>query len=108
MQRTSARAGGPPAKKRKRAKKAAGDERPRNSRPGSGAQALAGYEYQVDVSVWAALDLVLAKKLAGNVELEPTSQEDIEASLAATDPGTVAVGLAMIHRKLVIQAKHRS
>jgi DNA-binding GntR family transcriptional regulator len=52
--------------------------------------------------------LVLAKKLAGNVELEPTSQEDIEASLAATDPGTVAVGIATSHRKLVIQAKQRS
>jgi hypothetical protein len=69
---------------------------------------LAGYEYQVDVSVWAALDLVLAKKLVSNVELEPTSQEDIEASLAATDPGTVAVGIATPHRKLVIQAKQRS
>lgn len=108
MPRTRAQAGRPPAKKKKKAKKAASAARPRINRAGSGAQALAGYEYQVDVSVWAALDLVLAKKLASSVELEPTSQEDIEASLAATNPGTVAVGIATPHRKLVIQAKQRS
>lgn len=59
---------------------------------GSGAPALEGYLYQVEVSVWTALDLVLAKKLANAVELEPCSQEDIEAHLPETDPGKVVSG----------------
>lgn len=31
---------------------------------GSGAHSLAGYDYQIDVSVWLALDLLLANKIA--------------------------------------------
>jgi hypothetical protein len=30
---------------------------------GAGGDAVAGYEYQIDVSVWLALDLILANKL---------------------------------------------
>lgn len=75
---------------------------------GSGAPALEGYLYQVDVSVWTALDLVLAKKLANAVELEPCSQEDIEAHLPETDPGKVVLGSAVGQRLLVIQAKLRT
>ena len=78
------------------------------SQAGGGAPALEGYLYQVDVSVWAALDLVLAKKLAAAVELEPCSQEDVEAVLPDTDPGPMALGAATNQRLLVIQAKMRT
>ena len=37
-------------------------------------------EYQIDVSVWLALDLVLAAKLTHELVLEPASQEDVEGS----------------------------
>lgn len=96
------------AGKKKKGKKPGVGVGTNTDRGGSGAPALAGYEYQVDVSVWAALDLVLARRLASSIELEPSSQEDIEATLADTDPGRVAVGLATPQRKLVIQAKQRS
>ncbi len=75
---------------------------------GSGAPALAGYLYQVDVSVWTALDLVLAKKLAAAVELEPCSQEDIEAVLPDTAPGPMVLDAATNRRLLIIQAKLRT
>jgi hypothetical protein len=45
----------------------------------AGASALSGFEYQIDVSIWLALDLVLASKLAPECVLEPLSQEDFEA-----------------------------
>ena len=32
-------------------------------RRGSGSAAVAGYEYQIGVSIWLALDLILASKL---------------------------------------------
>lgn len=78
------------------------------ARAGSGAPAFEGYLYQVDVSVWTALDLILAKKLAAAVELEPCSQEDIEAQLSENGPGRVTLGAATSQRLLVIQAKLRS
>lgn len=78
------------------------------SKAGSGAPALEGYLYQVDVSVWAALDLVLAKKLAAAVELEPCSQDDVEAVLPDTDPGQMALGARTNQRMLAIQAKMRT
>jgi hypothetical protein len=52
-----------------------------------GGPSLEGYFYQVDVSVWAALDLLLAKKLAQQLVLEPASKEDLEATLAENEPG---------------------
>jgi len=44
---------------------------------GSGGHSIAGYEYQIDVSLWLALDLVLANRLAQELILEPASEEDI-------------------------------
>ncbi|MBY5558108.1 hypothetical protein J0664_32565 (plasmid) [Rhizobium leguminosarum] len=46
---------------------------------GAGAYSLAGYDYQIDVSIWLALDLLLANKVAQSIELEPATEEDIEA-----------------------------
>jgi hypothetical protein len=54
---------------------------PGNLSPSSGGASLEGYFYQLDVSVLTALDLVLAKKVARHVVLEPVSEEDLEAEL---------------------------
>jgi hypothetical protein len=74
---------------------------------GSGAHSLAGYDYQVDVSVWLALDLMLANKIAQSIELEPASEEDIEAELVESEPGRLASNVAADGYKLVVQAKLR-
>ena len=75
---------------------------------GSGRAAVAGFEYQIDVSVWLALDLILASRLTQEVVLEPASQEDLEAKLEDYAPGCVTSSTALDGYDLVIQAKHRS
>jgi len=74
---------------------------------GAGGDALAGYEYQIDVSVWLALDLILASRLAQELVLEPASQEDIEADLQDHEPGRVISEIPIQGYKLVVQAKLR-
>jgi hypothetical protein len=76
--------------------------------PSSGASSLEGYLYQLDVSVWATLDLVLAKRLAGQVVLEPVGEEDIESDLADEEAGAIACGANLSTYRLVIQAKLRN
>jgi hypothetical protein len=76
---------------------------------GSGGYGLAGYDYQIDVSVWLALDLLLASKLAHELILEPDSQEDVEADLSETEFGRVTTDVAMPGGyRLVVQAKLRT
>jgi hypothetical protein len=75
---------------------------------GAGGDSLAGYEYQIDVSVWLALDLVLAAKLTHELVLEPASQEDAEADLAEFEPGRVTSRVSIPHHRLVVQAKLRT
>lgn len=78
-----------------------------------GSAGFRGYLYQADVSVWAALDLVLVKGMASSIEVEPASQEDVEAWLTGspppssdpTDPGRTSVRAQVGERPLVIQAK---
>lgn len=75
---------------------------------GSGGHSIAGYEYQIDVSVWLALDLVLANRLADKLVLEPASEEDIEADLAENEPGRLTSTAALDGNRLVVEAKLRS
>ena len=75
---------------------------------GSGGSALAGYDYQVDVSIWLALDLILANKFSQEILLEPASQEDLEAEIDDSEPGRVASVASMGGYTLVVQAKLRS
>jgi hypothetical protein len=75
---------------------------------GSGGHSIAGYEYQIDVSVWLALDLVLANRLAHELVLEPVSEEDIEAELAESEPGRLTSTAALGGYRLIVQAKLRS
>lgn len=53
---------------------------------GSGRDALAGYDYQMDVSVWLSLLLVVGNKQAQELTLEPASQEDVEGTLDEFEP----------------------
>jgi len=75
---------------------------------GSGGVSIAGYEYQIDVSVWLALDLVLANRLTQELVLEPASEEDIEADLAETEPGRLTSTATLDGYRLIVQAKLRS
>jgi hypothetical protein len=75
---------------------------------GGGSHALSGYEYQIDVSVWLALDLLLASKLSDEVTLEPLSQEDLEAVIEDSDPGPVRAVMSVSSYQLVVQAKLRT
>lgn len=81
---------------------------PSRRKAGSGSHAMIGYEYQIDVSVWLALDLVLSTEFANEVVLEPVTEEDIEADLAETEPGRVVTSAEFEHYRLIVQAKLRS
>jgi hypothetical protein len=75
---------------------------------GSGSHSMTGYEYQIDVSVWLALDLVLSSEFANEVVLEPATEEDIEADLSETEPGRVVTTAKVEQYRLIVQAKLRS
>lgn len=81
---------------------------PSNAKAGSGSYSIAGYEYQIDVSVWLALDLVLSSEFTKEVVLEPASEEDIEADLAETEPGRVVTTATVDEYRLIVQAKLRN
>ncbi|GLR97768.1 hypothetical protein GCM10007858_54100 [Bradyrhizobium liaoningense] len=73
----------------------------------SGGTSLDGYFYQLDVSILTALDLVLAKKVARNVVLEPASEEDLEAEIENA-PGAMTEEVSLDAYQLVIQCKLRN
>lgn len=75
---------------------------------GAGGHSIAGYEYQIDVSVWLALDLVLGSRMAGEIVLEPATEEDLEADLEPNEPGRLASTARMDGYRLIVQAKRRS
>ncbi len=81
---------------------------PSMKKAGSGSHSMTGYEYQIDVSVWLALDLVLSSEFANEVVLEPATEEDIEADLAETEPGRVVTTAKIEQYRLIVQAKLRS
>lgn len=75
---------------------------------GSGSHSITGYEYQIDVSVWLTLDLVLSSEFASEVILEPATEEDLEADLEEAQPGGVVTTAEVEHYRLIVQAKLRS
>lgn len=74
----------------------------------AGNPSYAGYEYQIEVTIWIALDLVLAKARTNELIIEPPSYEDIEASIQ--EPDTALLGLASQTDQvnLIFQVKTRS
>ncbi|WP_108513605.1 hypothetical protein [Bradyrhizobium algeriense] len=71
--------------------------------------AQAGYEYQLNVSVLAAVRLLLITKSATRITLEPANEEDLEADLTPDQPGRVTPRASLASGyKLVVQVKSRS
>ena len=79
------------------------------SAAGGARAALDGFEYQLGVSVLAALRLMLITKSATRITLEPANDEDLEADLEPATPGRVqpSANLAAGY-KLVVQVKLRN
>lgn len=75
---------------------------------GSGSYSIRGYEYQIDVSIWMALDIVLSKQYSDHLVLEPASEEDIEAEVVDQDVGTITSTTSMEGYRLIVQSKRRS
>lgn len=69
-----------------------------------GNPSLDGWHYQCDVSVFAALDLLVVNRVAKVLQLEPASQEDLEAELEAP---RVSSSTAVDGEVLIVQAKLR-
>ncbi|MFS2197729.1 hypothetical protein ACCD00_04295 [Pseudomonas sp. Pseusp3] len=70
------------------------------------AAAQAGFDYQLDVSILAALQLLLISKAATRLVLEPANEEDLEADLESNVPGRVQPSAIVSGGyKLVIQIK---
>lgn len=92
----------------RRRRTVAGGGPPARPRGSSGNPGYAGYEYQIEVTVWVALDLILAKGATNEVVIEPRSDEDLEA--AVKDPSTASLGLRTAGERLdlILQAKTRS
>lgn len=68
-----------------------------------GLPAYIGYEYQIFVTVWVALELIFNRGLP-HIEIEPASQEDIEAKLRVNPDEASAV---LRVETLSIQVKFR-
>lgn len=73
---------------------------------GGAVAAQRGFEYQLNVSVLAALKLLLISNATTTIILEAASEEDMEADLAADEPGC-ATPIANVtgSARLVIQVK---
>ena len=56
-----------------------------NSKTRAGNPGYGGYEYQIEVTIWIALDLMLAKAGTDGLNIEPPSHEDVEASVKDPD-----------------------
>lgn len=75
---------------------------------GGGAAGLRGYMYQVRVSVWVALELLIRQGEASEIQLEPPSDEDIEAAIGGELGLTTSSQSSLSGYQLVIQVKRRS
>jgi hypothetical protein len=70
--------------------------------------ALAGYDYQLDVSILAALRILFVTKSASRITLEPANADDIEVELEEDDPGHVEAQAELgITARLIMQVKLR-
>ena len=73
-----------------------------------GSSGYVGYEYQIDVAVWLMLHLVVAHRVALAVQIEPASQEDLEADILNDDvAGRLTSATELESFTLVVQAKLR-
>ncbi|MBY3211793.1 nSTAND3 domain-containing NTPase [Rhizobium laguerreae] len=63
------------------------------------------YEYQIEVSAWRAVDLLLARRVCNEIAIEAKSKEDFEADIEHQFPTT---GLAAEKALLTVQIKSKS
>tara|TARA_R110002012_G_scaffold256712_1_gene436905 strand:+ start:1813 stop:6096 length:4284 start_codon:yes stop_codon:yes gene_type:complete len=94
------------AKKRRTAASGGTTAKLLRTKPGN--PGYAGYEYQILVTVWVALDLMLAKQATGVINIEPPSDEDIEASVLNPEAVSLNAEAKCDNIDLVIQVKTRS
>jgi hypothetical protein len=79
-----------------------------NTEHTGGTSGLRGYEYQITVTVWLGLKLLLETRACRELEIEPASQEDIAAKLnVSPEQSTGMVGLKFKKIDLDIQVKSR-
>ncbi len=70
--------------------------------------ALAGYDYQLDVSILAVLRILFVTKSASRITLEPANADDIEVELEEDDPGHIETQAQLgVVTRLVMQVKLR-
>jgi len=70
------------------------------------AAAQLGFDYQLDVSILAAFQLLLISKAATRLVLEPANEEDLEVDLEPTVPGRMQPSAIVAGGyKLVVQVK---
>ncbi len=70
--------------------------------------ALAGYDYQLDVSILAALRIIFVTKSASRITLEPANADDIEVALEDDDPGYIETQARLgVATRLIMQVKLR-
>lgn len=71
-----------------------------------GTSAARGFEYQIEASIWIALELMLKSGRAQSVEIEPLNAEDLEAVLQPDEVmSTLSVGGG--ERRVLYQMKTR-
>lgn len=68
---------------------------------------LAGYHYQIDVSIYLALDLMLVRKRLDAITLEPANYEDLAADLKDETQVSAATRITIGGYPLIVQAKLR-
>jgi hypothetical protein len=103
---TAKTAGSKAAGRKRRRPDGGGAPAARKRAPGN--PSYGGYEYQIGVTVWAALDLMLAKQVTDALTVEPRSHEDIEAAIVDPDCALLEASGIDSAGELVIQAKTRS
>jgi hypothetical protein len=80
--------------------------RPPQRRSSGGNSGYAGYEYQVQATVWIALVLLVAKSASDNISIETKTDEDIEAAIDEPDGASLGISAATLN--LIFQIKSRS
>lgn len=79
----------------------------KNAKAG-GQAGYTGYEFQIHVTVWVALELMLASRSTDVIEVEPASHEDIAAQLAVSaDKAASTITVPLAASPFHIQVKHR-
>lgn len=87
---------------------AVADEVTPDTEAGAGSWSILGFDYQVDVSVWLALDVMVSARMATEMTLEHVSEEDVEADVEELEPATIAEAVPMHGYRLIVQAKRRT